>query len=451
MQITCFSGFSKKPNSTKQPSSGTVKTVTLKEPTSILNPIFILNGYDLSHNYIQWGSRYYYIDDIVIVSNNVAEYHCSTDAMATYKSAIGSSSQYVLRSAQSYNPYAIDTKYPAQAWAELDNILLSNLAVDSNGIYIIGIAGADGTNAVSYYTMGASNFAALMSALFNDTYLNASDISLELQKELINPFQYIVSCYWYPFTALQIAGTMSRIKFGWWEAETPGGSPVYGGLLDESQRVVSISDTFALPRHPQAATRGIYLNDSPYTRYTLNCYSFGSIPIDPAPFVANNAGAIEIDVDVFTGVAQMYVATQGCRLFTEISQFGVPIQINQNTANVIGGALSLAGGVVGLAYGNVVGAAQGVMSAISSAMPQVQTKGSNGSKVAFMTTPNIVASFRSLVNEDNAQIGRPLCSTVTVSSLSGFMVCENADLDLNASPSEKSTILSYMNSGFYYE
>lgn len=446
MVIEIYQGFSKKPNSTKQPSGGRNVTVTLKEGCSVLNPIFILNGFNLSDNYIRWGVRYYYVDDIVILHNNVAEYHCSSDVLATYKSNIGSSTQYILRAASQYNPYVQDMKYPAQASATLQNILLSGLSTDDTGIYVLGVVGVNSTNSVSYYTMGASNFRQLMIALFDDSYLSAQDISVELQKELVNPFQYIVSCYWYPFTALQVAGDMAQIKFGWWD------SGVYGGLLSENGRIVSLEATFELPRHPQAATRGIYLNDAPYTRYMLNCYSFGSIPINPAPFVANNAGAIEIDVDVFTGIAQMYVATPNGRLFTEISQFGVPIQINQNTANVVGGALSLASGIVGAAFaGNFVGAAQGIASAIQSAYPQVQSKGANGSKVAFMATPNIVAEFRNLPEEDNTSLGRPLCAPRTISALSGYILCENADLDISASPTEKDAILSYMNGGFYYE
>lgn len=438
--------FSKKMNSTKQPlGSGTTVSAAFKDNTSVVSPTFIIKTFDTSWNYIKWGSRYYFVDDIVIISNDHAEYVCRTDVLATFKSVIGSSSQYVLRAASAYNPYAMDMKYPAQAASTLSNVSLSGLAVDSTGLYVLGVIGAGSTNTITYYTMGATNFAQLMIALFDTSYLNAQDISVELQKELVNPFQYIVSCYWYPFTATQMAGDMAQIKFGWWD------SGVYGGKLTESQRVISLEQTFELPRHPQAGTRGIYLNDSPYTRYMLNCYSFGSIPIDPAPFVANNAGAIEIDVDIFTGVAQMYVATQSSRLFTEISQFGVPIQINQNTANVIGGAVSMAGGLVGLAYGNYVGAAQGVLSAIESAFPQVQSKGANGSKVAFMQTPNIVASFRQLVEEDNVQIGRPLCQQKTISTLSGYILCEDADLDSAGTSSEKTEIVTFMNSGFYYE
>lgn len=445
MVIDVYSGFSKAINSTKQPTGGRSINVTLKEGCSVLNPIFILHGYSLSDNYVKWGSRYYYIDDIVILHNEVAEYHCSTDALATYKSDIGGTAQYILRAANQYNPYVIDGKYPAQADTDVSDLLLNGLAVDDTGIYVLGVVGGDSTNTVSYYTMGASAFSSLMQALFDDTYLNAADISVELQKELVNPFQYIVSCYWYPFTTQQIAGNMAQIKFGWWD------SGVYGGLLSESQRIVTLEDTFSPPRHPQAATRGTYLNDSPYTRYTLNCYSFGSIPLSPSPFVDGEAGAIEIDVDVFTGIAQMYVSCSGGRLFTAISQFGVPIQINQNTANIVGGALSLAGGLVGLAYGNVVGAAQGVVSALSSAMPQVQSQGANGSKVAFMAIPNIVAEFRQIAEEDNVTMGRPLCAPRTPAALGGYMECANVDLNTSASKAEKQEIVSYMEGGFFYE
>ena len=438
--------FDKKLNSTKQPSGfGTSVSAVMKDNTSVLSPHFILKDFNTSWNYIKWGSRYYFVDDIVLLSNSHAEYVCRTDVLATFKSVIGSSSQYVLRAASQYNPYIVDTKYPAKASASLSQTLLSGLAVDSTGIYVIGIiSDNDSENAVTYYTLGPSNFSALMQALFDTSYLNAQDISTELQKELVNPMQYVTSCYWFPFTAQQAAGDMAQIKFGWWD------SGVYAGKLSESGRIVSLEATFSLPGHPQVS-RGNYLNDAPYTRHTLNCYTFGSIPLDPAPFADGSAGAIQIDVDLYTGIAQMYVACNGSRLFTTVSQFGVPIQLAQSQGNIVSGALSALGGAVGLAYGNVVGFAQGIASAVEAAMPQVQSQGANGSKVAFLQTANIVSQFRQLVPEDNAQIGRPLCDVRTISALSGYILCEEADLDFAGSASEKEQVMSYMNSGFYYE
>lgn len=447
MVIEAYSGFSKKPNSTKQPSgSGTQLTVRLKENCSVLNPIFIVNGYNLSHNYIKWGSRYYFIDDIVILSNSHAEYICRTDVLATFKSDIGSSRQFVIRASSASDPYIQDTLYPAKASVIVENTLLNNLGFSSSegmGTFILGVLSEESSgSAVAYYAIGPANFPLLMQKLFDPTYLNASDISTDLQKELVNPMQYIVSCQWMPF----IVDNMNfvNVKFGWWDS----GVPAF--LLTSSDRIHSTDQTFTLPVHPQNS-RGTYLNDAPYTRHTLNCYTFGSIPLDPAPFVTSHSGHIYVDVDVFTGIGQCYIDCYGARMFNQVSQVGVPIQLSQSSGNIIGSAIATFEAIGSAVAGNVLGATHGVISAVSNAMPQVQTQGANGSIVAYLKDPNIVSEFRQIVDEDNAQIGRPLCQTKTISTLSGFIACENADLDSAASYIEKEQIISYLNSGFYYE
>ena len=74
MQITCYN-FAKEPNSTKQPTGGRNITCTLKDDCSIMHPVFLLNGWQMTDNYVKWGSRYYWIEDIVIKTKDYAEYH----------------------------------------------------------------------------------------------------------------------------------------------------------------------------------------------------------------------------------------------------------------------------------------------------------------------------------------------------------------------------------------
>lgn len=439
--------FSKKMNSTAQPSgSGTQISVVLKENTSVLNPHFLVHNYSFAHNYVKWGSRYYFVDDIISISHGMAEYVCRTDVLATYKSDIGASSQYVLRSASNSDPYVQDNLYPAKASVIVENTLLSNLGFTSTtglGTYILGVLSEESSGgAVAYYSVGPGNFPSLMQKLFDPTYLNAADISTDLQKELVNPMQYIVSCYWVPFVYDE--GTFTTVKFGWWD------SGVNAFLLSSNERMYSTDQEFTLPVHPQNS-RGIFLNDAPYTRHTLHCYTFGSIPLDPAPFVTGHTGHIYIDVDLFTGIGQCYIECYGSRIFNQVAQIGVPVQLSQSTGNIIGSAIATFEAVGSAIAGNVLGATHGIISAVSNAMPQVQTQGANGSIVAYLKTPNIVSEFRQIVDEDNVQIGRPLCQTKTISTLSGFIACENADLATAGSPIEKDAITSYMNSGFYYE
>ena len=79
MQITAYSGFKKNINSLKIPSGGTNIDVALKAPTSVIAPVFVIHGFDLSWNYMSWGATYYYVTDIVILNENDAEYHCEKD------------------------------------------------------------------------------------------------------------------------------------------------------------------------------------------------------------------------------------------------------------------------------------------------------------------------------------------------------------------------------------
>lgn len=457
MQITCFSGFSKKINSTKLPSGGTSVDVRLKQPCTVMNPQFLISGFNLSWNYIEWGSRYYYVEDIQIETNDMATYICNLDVLATFRGDILGSTQFVTRNANTYQPYLIDRKYPALNQATISRSLVStwNSALNTTGTYIVGIVNENAKGGVAFYTFGAggTNFASLMSFLFGGSWLDSgiSEIPESIQKELINPFQYIVSCVWYP---LSIVGDGTTVKFGYWN------SGIYAGLLSDSDRVVTMESTAELPRHPQQTEYGINMNGSPYSRFNFDCWCFGSIPIDPLPFVANNAIGFRIEVDVFTGQAKLTITNaNGGRVNVVSGNFGVPVQLSQVTQpvlapamNVLSGAAAMTGGIVtGNVVGGVVGMTQGVAGAIDSAMPQLQTSGITGSKIAFTSMPQITAQFYSLPSIDAARLGRPLCAARTLSGLSGFTVCENVGLDTSASKEEKTEIIQYLESGFYIE
>ena len=170
MQITAYN-FAKEPNSTKQPIGGRNITCTLKDDCSIMHPVFLLNGWQMTDNYIKWGSRYYWIEDIVIKTKDHAEYHCREDVLASFKSAIGTSSQYILRSAHAYTGNLIDAKYPALTGVSKVETELNTLhsAVVSDGFYVVGIQNGEtlGTGGVTYYALGPTQFANLVSFIID--------------------------------------------------------------------------------------------------------------------------------------------------------------------------------------------------------------------------------------------------------------------------------------------
>lgn len=451
MQITIFSGFSKEHNSTKQPTGGTVVNCYLKDDTSLIRPVFILDSGNFSVNYVQWGNRYYFVDDVVSIRNSTVELHCSVDALASWKTQIGSSSQYVVRSSSAYDEYIVDSMYPADVRTNIQTVEV-DLGLDVNNTsYVLGVVNSESnaSGGITYYCMTAGMLSQLMEYMFGGNWLDAplTEVSLELQKELVNPFQYIVSCMAFPFDVFDAGFPTEMIKFGYWTSE------MASYIIPGSGRYKNAFAGVQVPRHPQSNIRGAYLNSAPFTRMSLSAYGFGTCALDPQDFVSNTQLSLNLLVDKYTGTGKLRISNtgDGNTLFELNGQIGVPIQISQITQNLVNAGLSGVATAVSALAGNPLGVASGITSAVQSLMPQIHTAGSVGSMVNFIKKPILTMQFKNLVTVDNEHLGRPLMQRRTINTLSGYMQIENPDVDIPATATEKDTIMNFMRSGFYYE
>lgn len=96
-----YSNFSKRENSTKQPSGGTGYSVIFKDAFSIVGGIVKLQAnFDVAKNYTaaSYGSNFYNVVDVVSVNNGIVEITLSLDVLATYKSNIASYTSMIERS-----------------------------------------------------------------------------------------------------------------------------------------------------------------------------------------------------------------------------------------------------------------------------------------------------------------------------------------------------------------
>ena len=448
-----FYKHTKRVNSTLQPTgSGTTYTIELKADSSVLAPTIMLdlgqsgNPSEYNYCYIAEFHRYYWVK--WTWDNRLWVGSCKVDALASWKTYIGSYKGYVGRAASSYDGNIQDLYYPAKANPTATEQELSNIKAamrQTAGGYIVGTISGSNQTGVSYNLMGNDEFEDFLDYMFAASYLSATDISQDLQKELINPFQYIASCMWFPFldgTAHHFGGT---VKFGFWD------SGVTCTPIDESNRTYSVMDALQLTQHPQRATRGAYLDNNPFTRRQIEVFGFGTIPIDSSYFVNSNSCSVMVKVDKYTGIGELTVEAAGATVLRTQAQVGVPIKISQITQSVLSPAIAAVGAVSSALTGNFVGAVSGIGNTIQSAMPQVQTSGSSGSKIDFVRTPRITSQFYNIVDEDLASRGRPLCKAVTLSTLSGYIKCEDADPAIPCTDEELSEIVSYLNGGFYYE
>lgn len=142
-----FYKFSKRKNSTKQPTgTGTVYNVDLKSGTSFLSPTLLLNnsGYP-DFNYVVFNGWYYFIRDIVSVRNDLWEVYCTIDALATAKSAITSSTQFVSYSSQLGDSWLQDTRIPVKKNATVaKNTTTMNFLFNTAGFYVLSAVGENG-------------------------------------------------------------------------------------------------------------------------------------------------------------------------------------------------------------------------------------------------------------------------------------------------------------------
>ena len=462
--------ITKRINSTKQPSPTDGKTFScqVKDETSFINPILKFSPDHLTsgvfspdvYNYafILYWNRFYYITDWKYI-NGSWEAYLTVDVMASFRSEIGATSAYIIRSNSASNGNIIDSFYPAKTDVTIQKTNVAcawyNVA-PSGGSYILGVINYENGNkigALNYYALTTSQLSSILNYLFTDNIYNASSISemgSGLYKSLFNPFQYIVSCLWFPFATSAFGSSQTDVKVGYWSTGVQG---IIVSSLAEKTFV-----TATLPDHPQLS-RGSYLNRAPYTKHTLYIPPFGCIPIDTNFISIGKYLYSAVLVDHITGQATIRVALSPSSsnlneyniMCERTGMIGVPIQLAQVLTDYVN-TLSSATDVISSALSfNLGGVFKGLLSAVESQMPKVSTSGANGSFIETLQYPQLISEFLNIVNENQTEFGRPLCDTRTISTLSGYIQCGEADHAFSGTRAENEEINRNMQAGFFYE
>ena len=471
-----FYTLSKRHNSTLQPTGkGAEMTCELMSRESILRPVFTVQDptpFVYNYAYIPVFSRYYWINDCRW-DNGLWVLSMSVDVLASWKSAIGSYSGYVLRSAYASNGNIKDTFYPAKTNPS-HSVKIINLNWQdelSNGRYVVGVISGSNSNAgsVSYYVMTPIQFNAFCDAIYANTgdWLNSAninDISTDLLKTLFNPFEYVVSAMWFPFTVPTDGVTVNNIPLGWWSI------PVSGARL-YSEAVVFFDYTFTPDPHPQAATRGAYLNSAPFTTLTLDFQPFGMIPLD-ASIVCGQSLTLNVYVDYISGTACLHITQNSGQtiLYSAATQIGVPIQISgrqPNIASFLAGSIAsnfntgllsdinkVMGDMTSAFFGErsqMGGKLSSIANAASQGLQRLMSNGSNGSRAQILPEAYLAQDYMLLADENIAEFGRPLYETRQISTIPGYIQMGENDISFAGLEPEITEVRGYLQTGFFYE
>lgn len=388
--------FSKRTNSTKRPtlSSADDYTCTFIDNTSIMSPVIRIKApantsmYAYNYAYISMFDRYYYISDIVY-GLGTWTISMRIDVLASYKTQIGNSSHYIERASYEHNPFVIDSLYPIQTNQSLTIVKPDKVGDYYPSIfgttitpgYVVGLIGGIDSQwteliahdaqkqiyngSVIYFLLTEEQLGKFITSLLEAVSLYdipVSELSYNLQKQLINPIQYIhsikcipfypnvldyyyVKSYYLGFTYMNIPdydveGENWRIL----PAPTVGGNTVNNGYM------VKNSLSIRLPLHPSYTDKGHWVLSDPYSKYVLHVGPFGEIQIPSGEIMratVHTAGDnkylqmyISTVFDISTGECTMFLAfdsTSAEDAFLEVTKnLSIPIPVHQSTQDVIG-------------------------------------------------------------------------------------------------------------------
>lgn len=468
--------FEKYENSTKRPTgNGTTFSCKVKSPSSLEAPkVELSTAYPGNFNYAyipEW-NRYYFITDCSY-DEGLWVLQLKVDVLATYKTEIGNASLYILRSASASDGNIRDTYYPIKANNTKHHGYQFNRVVDdhetsipgdySSGVIVINIVGTETAGGSTLWQLLPEDFAELVKALYVD--INGYQVGDVVEKVVQtfggNPQSLINSAMWFPFPFDVYA--VQQVKIGAWLAHKPvGGSqvPITGGIINDPAYLLP-DVTFTLDKHPLAATRGNYLNVSPYTRYTLGLPGCGVVNLDTTMLQGITGITVHRYMDAFSGQLFVKVLADSSNqvLAYMQGQIGIPIQLRgaNNSNSLVSGAGSVISGIVGAITGGGASAIAGAVTAgVGTALETMggtPTSSSMGAGFASITDERIWLDtlFYDIVDADNTHNGRPLMQTRTINTLSGFIMVQRGDVPIEGTAEEQAEIRRYLEGGFYYE
>ena len=501
-----FISYGKNHKSTEQPtlSGVTPYSCKLKAPCSILSPIVEMqippvnqgNWVNVNYAYIPDFHRYYFVTNKTLEGKLVV-FSLKVDVLASWKTAITGSNQYVLRAASDYDGTIKDTKYPVKAvnpdYSGTYGTQKAN-PFQPGGSYTLGsfvvgvVAKGCPFGTVNYYAMSQLVFINFMLQLFNlptQWGSGGQDLAEGLKKAITDPMQYVVTCLWYPYSVndyvnLNLVTAVTSVTVGYDTFSLSATAYAFNTAVNlEITNVESVT----IPSHPQAS-RGSYLNYEPYSRYYLSFYPFCPlVELDSSQVGGIGTLYLVYSVDIRTGKGILSVcrnyngstnptATPRSPIRVFEAQLGVPVPVAtihtelQNLSQYLTSSIA----AVGTEFGGfkqsgsrlvdtfsnwIATGIQKVMSnddAAQQALEQFKSElqpitkedisniasnaaamkstceaiGSQGTMSLYSKMPLAAWGNFYYVAEDNlGKYGRPLCKTKTLSSLSGFVQCDN--------------------------
>ena len=436
-----------------------------------------INNYVLSANYVYIPdfNRYYFINDITSVRQNLWRLSLHVDVLMSYKNEINNTNAFVSRNEFNYDPMVRDDEISYyydkdvvefipekgdkvnKTFNSMQSIITNNVVLnvinDSLDLNLVSVNPPDPNLPVVASTTTGDD-------MTSESYLTYGTMLVRLAKRLqqsneSNLSSFILSIMVYPFT-IDSKGSDFYLKLGDTELSDSGtpealvGDGVYVTRLNKE-----ISEYFVIADF--TISGDTFMNYEPYSQYEIYLPYLGWVSLS-ADNILNNRLIVYYVVNYSTGSSQVAIfdTTNNKIIYTNNVQLGVKMPINstnarevndQRNSNNIGlgvGMLTSAVAIIGgaLTY-NPVAVAGGVINAGTTIAKYVQNQNTNylrasgsvGSGQSGLYLPQDVrirkTSYKPKGYDENyfKLKGRPLNQVKRLADLTGFTIIGEEHLE----------------------
>ena len=476
--LTVYS-FSKRHRSTKQPSSaGTVKTITLKDGTDLISPVFLLNNSGVpSFNYCEFQGRYYFVNDIKSVRQDLWEVSCTEDYLATHKTLIGTTIANILYATGGRNDI-IDRRIPVESdiLINSNSVAISGLSINqiAAGTVIISVTGigsfgnyALGTQSDLYHmienvgawwsTLGITDVQSALQQFFYGG--NVADC---LKNAIALPFDL-------PYTDYSAnIGPAEQLYLGSYPC-TNQGNPILVHRVNNP--IVKTYTTIAIPWQVTD-----WRKHSPYSMVQLYLPLIGTMNLNADELINATSLDITYSVNITSGDLAVEVSTDSPVNIIATASNNVAMALPYGSANISptkaisAGLTAIAGAATGIAGaagaaskaaaagalasgiggGLAAGAAQLIGSGVQSGGGGLSGGASQGLFKDIKCTVITQQLTDSQTNLDPI-IGKPVMQKSTIGSYTGYVQTDGCQVDGAILDSERDEINTLCDGGIYYE
>lgn len=376
MILSVASG-NKRKNSTRQLPPASRFEIYLKDNCSMIDPVFILSlDTEVFPKWaeVYFDDKYYFVNDIVQVHDNLFEIHCHVDVLATWKSLILNTPAFVEHYTHTNNSIP-DQRLGIKANATRAEATATVPELDfTTGSYVVNITGETNNGA---FKVGSYNDLIDLIPVWSDIW---DDISSNFTADWLENICLVVG------NMLYSGDVTKNYRDAWW---TPWKLPadtgnrlvvgkyrtnVVGGKLDG---VHIIPTSVNIPWQFND-----WRNSSPYTKIFLSLPLVGTIPIAVSEVYGLSYLSIRYCVSKVDGTFTVFVYADDKEIYSTSGDASSHFMIGRGGAiqgSIVGTAAKTALGVAaGVATGGAAGALAVAGSAASGAFSMLDTGSSGG-------------------------------------------------------------------------